>query len=170
MELSELPIPKEEYPFIAFGVSWLTDYVSNTPYGSKIGRPGCVLIDEKPSIAGAEYDLVYWWHKSIKHFPELENRARVKLLQLSKETKSFVPQDIANYSDGEARIDSDCENQWRFKVSRIGIDIGSKQAIGHFFVNVDGGWWHWGFILVMEWGDDDVIKLKITRGTVGPGK
>ena len=71
MELSELPIPKEEYPFIAFGVSWLTGYVLNTPYGSKLGRPNYTLIDAKPSVAGAEYDLVHWWHKSIKHFPGL---------------------------------------------------------------------------------------------------
>ena len=164
MELSELPIPKEEYPFIAFGVSWLTGYVLNTPYGSKLGRPNYT------SVAGAEYDLVHLWHKSIKHFPGLENRARIKLLQLSKETKCFDREAIAEFSDGESQIDPNSDNKWKFRVSRIGIDVGSKQAIGHFFVTLDGGWWNWGFILVMEWDDDDVIRLKTIRGTVSPGK
>lgn len=170
MKLSELPIPKEEYPFIASGVSWLTDYVLKTPHGSKHGRPDYVLIDEEPSVSGAEYDLVYWWHKSIKHFPGLDNRARIQLLQLSKETKRFDRDAISEFSDGDAQIEPNSNDKWRFRVSRIGIDTGSQQAIGHFFVTLDGRWLNWGFILVMEWGDDDVIKIATTRGTVGPGK
>jgi hypothetical protein len=169
MELTDLPIPSEEYPLVAFGVTWLIDHVMASPH-RRSGRPVCVLVDEVPTMAGAEYDLIYWWHKSIEHFPGLENRARIRMLRLAKETKRFDPSELGKYIEVAASCSLTNANFWKFRVSRIGIDTGARQAIGHFFVTLDEMWLNWGCILVMEWGDDDVICLKTVRHTISPGK
>lgn len=166
----ESPIPPDEYPFIAFGISWLTDYVVNHTAHAPSGTPECVLIDEVPSMAGAESDLVYWWHRSIKYFPGLENRARIRMLQLAKESKKFDRNELAKYIDVPESAESIRNARWKFSISRIGIDRTARQAIGHFFVSLDGMWLTWGAILVMAWGDDDVICLKTVHHTLGPGK
>ena len=169
MEIADIPIPCEEYPLVAFGITWLIDHVMASPH-RRPGRPECVLVDEVPSMAGAEYDLIYWWHKSIDHFPGLENGARIRMLQLSKETKHFEPSELGRYIELATSLPSAKSNYWKFRVSRIGIDTKARQAIGHFFVTLDEMWLNWGSILVMEWGDDDVIYLKTVRHTIGPGK
>jgi len=170
MELTDIPIPPEEYPLIAFGITWLIDYVVVNTVHASSGKPNCVLIDDTPSMAGAEYDLVYWWHNSIQYFPDLENRARVRMLQLAKESKRFDRSELAKYIDVTEDVTTIQKAYWKFRVSRIGIDVKTRQAIGHFFVTLDGMWLTWGCILVMEWGDDDVIRLKTVRHTDGPGK
>jgi hypothetical protein len=170
MEITDIPIPPEEYPFIAFGMTWLIDYVVANTAHARSGKPDCVLIDDTPSMAGAECDLVYWWHKSIQYFPDLENRARVRMLQLTKENKRLDRSELAKYIDVTEDVAKVQKAYWKFRVSRIGIDVKSRQAIGHFFVTLDGMWLTWGCILVIEWDDDDVIRLKTVRHTVGPGK
>lgn len=171
MELSELPIPAEEYPFIAFGITWLIDHVLGEMKLSDRDKPDCILLDEVPSMAGAESDLIYWWHKSIQHFPGLENHARIRMLQLAKETKRFDPAEFGKYLEYPQSNSLIQNATWRFRVSRIGIYSYSRQAIGHFAAFLEGpGWLNWGCILVMEWGDDDVIGLKSVRHTFGPGK
>src|SRR5690606_31039322 len=85
MESPDIPIPPEEYPLLAFGITWLTDYVISDKYYRIEGKPACILLDEIPSMAGGESDLIYWWHKSIEYFPGLENRARIRMIQLAKE-------------------------------------------------------------------------------------
>jgi hypothetical protein len=171
MDIAEIPIPPEEYPLLAFGVTWLIDYVMTARNIGAHDTPGCILLDEIPSMAGGEYDLIYWWHKSIEHFPGLENRARIKMIQLAKETKKFDPAELGKYIEIPTASSVISKANWKFRVSRIGIDIGARQAIGHFAVFIDGGGWlNWGCILVMEWGDDNVISLKTVRHTFGPGK
>jgi len=169
MELADIPIPSEEYPFIAFGITWLIDYVlTHSNHGHS--KPNCILVDETPSMSGAEYDLIYWWHRSIQYFPNLENGARVRMLQLDKETKKFDRAELGKYLEVADSISLIENASWKFRVSRIGISERAKQAIGHFFVTVDGRWLNWGGILVMEWGDDDVIRLNTIRHTFSPGK
>lgn len=173
MEYPDIPIPPEEYPLLAFGITWLTDYVtSDKYYRTRIeGKPGCILLDETPTMEAAESDLIYWWHRTIQYFPGLENRARVRMIQLSKENKKFDRTELCKYLD-IAESPATIENAtWKFVASRIGYDLGSRQAIGHFSVFVDGpGYLNWGCILVMEWGDDDVISLKTAHHTFGPGR
>ena len=171
MEYPDIPIPPEEYPLLAFGITWLTDYVLSEKYYRIEGKPACILLDEIPSMAGSESDLIYWWHKSIEYFPGLENRARIRMIQLARETKKFDPVELGKYLEIPTASSVISKANWKFRVSRIGIDIGARQAIGHFAVFIDGGGWlNWGCILVMEWGDDNVIKLKTVRHTFGPGK
>lgn len=170
MELSDIPIPPEEYPLIAFGVTWLIDYVLTHSNHASSGKPDCVLIDDTPSMAGAEYDLIYWWHKSIQHFPDLSNLARIRMIQLAKEDKKFDRDELGKYIDVAESFRVIKDAPWKFRVSRIGIDVGARQAIGHFFLTLDGMWLNWGCILVMDWGEDDVIRLKTTRHTIAPGK
>jgi hypothetical protein len=95
----------------------------------------------------------------------------LRMIQLSKENKKFDRTELCKYLD-IAESPATIENAtWKFVASRIGYDLGSRQAIGHFSVFVDGpGYLNWGCILVMEWGDDDVISLKTAHHTFGPGR
>jgi hypothetical protein len=76
-------IPVEEYPFVGFGISWLTDYALKYHEHHSLARPSIAYLDEIPTMASADSDLIYWWHKAHINYPELENRARVRMIQNS---------------------------------------------------------------------------------------
>jgi len=170
-EFADLPIPPEEYSLLAFGNTWLTEYVMSDRNISSNRKPECILLDETPTMEAAESDLIYWWHHNVQYFPCLENRARIRMIQLAKKNKKFDRTELGKHLDiAESTVNID-NATWKFRVSRVGYDIGSRQAIGHFPVFVDGpGYLNWGCILVMEWGEDDMISLKTARHTLGPGR
>lgn len=58
-------IPIEEYLFIGFGISWMTDYALRYHERHNLPKPALVYLDENPSMAGADSDLIYWWHKAF---------------------------------------------------------------------------------------------------------
>jgi hypothetical protein len=164
-------IPIEEYPFIGFGISWMTDHALRYHQNRNLPRPALVYLDETPSMAGADSDLIYWWHKAFLNYPELENRARVRMIQNSLKTSKFKTEHLRQYADFvEPRQDRKPDRCWTFRVSRIGIDLQSKQAIGHFYVDPANCWLNLGATLVMGWDEQDTIYLIKDHPTIGPGK
>jgi len=96
---ANIEVPKEEYPFVAFGISWLTEHALRYLQPHRLTKPDIAFLDETPTMAGAEYDLIYWWHKKITDYSELENRARIRMIQQSRELKKFNSEHLRDYVD-----------------------------------------------------------------------
>ena len=166
-----IPIPDEEYPFVGFGISWMMNFALQYHAHRDLPKPEIVYLDETPSMAGAENDLIYWWHEAFTNYPELENRARIRMIQKSRESKTYSTDNLREYMDfvGDRQADRP-RNSWTFRVSRIGIDIQTRQAIGHFYVDPANCWLNLGAILVMGWDEENTIYLIKDHPTIGPGK
>jgi hypothetical protein len=168
---ANIEVPKEEYPFVAFGISWLTEHALQYLQPRGFTKPDIAFLDENPTMAGAEYDLIYWWHKKFTDYSELENRARVRMIMQSRESKKFNSEHLRDFVDfiGD-RQEKTPERSWIFRVSRIGIDTQTRQAIGHFYVDPANCWFNLGHTLVMGWDESDSIYLIKNHPTIGPGK
>jgi hypothetical protein len=167
----ETTVQAVEYPFIGFGINWLIERVLADRNGTTLLRPTCVWVDESPSLNAAERDLVFWWHNAFQRYGDRIQRARINLLQRSKEAALFDPVELQNQGVIGCGLPSDDTRAWRFKVSRVGIDTAGRFALAHFLVQADGNCWlNYGYTLVMSWDIDDNIHLVQSHGTVGPGK
>lgn len=160
----------EEYPILAFGISWLTDHVLSDNHHRGHVRPQCLWVNEKPFLGAATYDLIYWWHKKILTYGEEIQSARIDLLIRSNEDAIFSKEAFQNFGDMQIGEASATLSPWTFRVSRVGIDSRSRIAIAHFLVNADSMWLNYGYTLKMGWGDDDVIFLIQSFVTDVPGK
>jgi hypothetical protein len=164
-------VPIDEYPFIGFGISWLTEFALRYHQNRELPKPGVVYLDETPTMAGADHDLIYWWHKAVLNYPELENRARIRMIQNSLKSSKFRMENLQEYVDFAGfRQEHLPDGAWRFRVSRIGIDIQSRQAIGHFYVDPANCYLNLGATLVMGWDEENTIYLIKDHPTIGPGK
>jgi hypothetical protein len=116
--------------------------------------------------------LVYWWHKRFEQYPELENRARISLIRRSREDARFRKELIRDYFEVDlSRTRETGSKPWLYRASRIGIDKGSRQAIGAFYLSPGNAWRNIAFTLVMTWGKEDgVIAELSSRQTVSGGK
>jgi hypothetical protein len=92
-------IPEEEYPFVGFGISWMMDYTLKYHSRLNLAKPSIAYLDEIPTMAGADYDLIYWWHKAYVNYPELEDRARVRMIQNSLKLSKFRMELLQDYAD-----------------------------------------------------------------------
>jgi len=164
-------IRDEEYPFLAFGVSWLIDRVLSGWVGVAPTRPRCVWIDERPQLNSAECDLIFDWHKRYLDYGDEIVPARYDLLCRSKEDALFTREEFQKYGGIDVNSTPDEPRAWKFVLSRVGLHVKSRLALAHFFVTADGDWWHTcGYTLKFGWGDDDVITLIRAYSTAGPAK
>jgi hypothetical protein len=123
-------------------------------------------------MQSAEYDLVYWWHKRFEEYPELENRARISLIRRSRESATFCKDRLREYFDVDLNRSRESKSEpWLYRASRIGIDRGSKQAIGAFYLSPGNSWHNIAFTLLMTWDEaDGVISELASKQTVWGGK
>jgi hypothetical protein len=164
-------IPEEEYPFVGFGISWMMDYTLNYHSRLNLAKPSIAYLEETPSMAGADGDLIYWWHKQYINYPELENRARCRMIHNSLKLSKFKTDLLREHVDFiEDRQTQTPDRAWIFRVSRIGIDIQSRQAIGHFYVDPASCYLNLGANLIMGWDEGNTIYLIKDHLTIGPGK
>ncbi|MCW1922191.1 hypothetical protein OKA05_06480 [Luteolibacter arcticus] len=171
-----IPVRDEEYPILAFAMHWMIE--KGIASFSCLHRPQRCWLEERPAIGEGKGDLILWWHRSRVAFPDFDEMARIDLIQRSKENALFTRGEMARFkevpttigfpaAEGAVAVESD----WWFHASRVGIAPSSRQAVLHLVaVPCANHWLNFGYLLLIGWHEDGILRVNHEKPTTRFGK